>query len=111
MAQDFYAAFGLGDDNKHISTVDEGGVALAAIQELYRQGLKKDAEIRRQQEQIETLARQVAELSKAQSSMAALESRLTKLEAGQQSTPAALTEQKACTGDSSLMPALVQASF
>ncbi len=29
MAQDFYAAFGLGLDDKHIGTIDEGGVALA----------------------------------------------------------------------------------
>ncbi|MFH1687705.1 MAG: tail fiber domain-containing protein [bacterium] len=35
-AQDFYAAFGLGDDDKTISTLDPDGVALAAIQELYR---------------------------------------------------------------------------
>jgi hypothetical protein len=34
MAQDFYAAFGLGMDDKHISTVDADGVAFAAIQEL-----------------------------------------------------------------------------
>jgi hypothetical protein len=35
MAQDFHAAFGLnGGDDKHISVVDEGGVALAAIQGL-----------------------------------------------------------------------------
>jgi regulator of replication initiation timing len=35
MAQDFQAAFGLdGADDKHISVVDEGGVALAAIQGL-----------------------------------------------------------------------------
>jgi hypothetical protein len=32
MAQDFHAAFGLnGADDKHIATVDEEGVALAAI--------------------------------------------------------------------------------
>jgi len=34
MAQDFHAAFGLGPDDKHIAVVDEGGVALAAIQGL-----------------------------------------------------------------------------
>jgi hypothetical protein len=35
MAQDFHAAFGLnGGDDRHISVVDEGGVALAAIQGL-----------------------------------------------------------------------------
>ncbi len=35
MAQDFYAAFGLGNTDKAISTVDADGVALAAIQGLY----------------------------------------------------------------------------
>jgi hypothetical protein len=35
MAQDFYAAFGLGEDDRYISTVDADGVALAAIQGLY----------------------------------------------------------------------------
>jgi hypothetical protein len=33
-AQDFYAAYGLGSDDKHISALDVGGVALAAIKEL-----------------------------------------------------------------------------
>lgn len=34
MAQDFYGAFNVGPDDKHITTVDESGVALAAIQGL-----------------------------------------------------------------------------
>jgi len=34
MAQDFFAAFGVGPDDKHITTVDEGGIALAAIKAL-----------------------------------------------------------------------------
>jgi hypothetical protein len=34
MAQDFYAAYGLGSDDKHISAMDVGGVALVAIKEL-----------------------------------------------------------------------------
>src|SRR5262249_7362198 len=34
MAQDFSAAFGVGEDERHISTVDADGVALAAIQGL-----------------------------------------------------------------------------
>jgi hypothetical protein len=34
MAQDFFAAFALGDSDKAISTVDEGGVALAAAKAL-----------------------------------------------------------------------------
>jgi len=47
MAQDFHAAFGLnGGDDKHISIVDEGGVALAAIQGLNQKLEERDAEIR-----------------------------------------------------------------
>ena len=42
MAQDFHAAFGLGEMPTGISTVDADGVALAAIQGLH-QMLKKDA--------------------------------------------------------------------
>jgi hypothetical protein len=49
VAQDFYAAFSTGADDKHIAVVDEGGVALAAIQGLNRkleeQAKEKDAEI------------------------------------------------------------------
>jgi hypothetical protein len=36
-AQDFHAAFGLGYDDRHIGTIDEGGVALAAIKGLSEQ--------------------------------------------------------------------------
>jgi hypothetical protein len=45
MAQDFYAAFDVGPDDRHITTVDEGGVALAAIQGLNQKLNDKDAEI------------------------------------------------------------------
>jgi hypothetical protein len=34
VAEDFAAAFGLGNDDQHITTVDEGGIAFAAIQGL-----------------------------------------------------------------------------
>jgi hypothetical protein len=43
MAQDFHAAFGLGDSPTSISTIDTGGVALAAIQALKRE---KDVELK-----------------------------------------------------------------
>ena len=36
-AQDFHAAFGLGDNNGSISTIDPAGVSLAAIQALARE--------------------------------------------------------------------------
>ncbi|HLX72388.1 MAG TPA: tail fiber domain-containing protein [Verrucomicrobiae bacterium] len=60
VAQDFHAAFELnGADDKHISVVDEGGVALAAIQ-----GLNEKLEGGRQKEenQIEELKAENAEL-------------------------------------------------
>jgi hypothetical protein len=37
MAQDFHDAFGLGDDDKRINTLDTDGVTLAAIQGLYQE--------------------------------------------------------------------------
>jgi hypothetical protein len=45
MAQDFHAAFGLGDDDRSIGLVDVGGVALAAIQGLERLVRDKDRRI------------------------------------------------------------------
>jgi hypothetical protein len=45
MAQDFYRLFGLGDDDKHINTLDPDGVALAAIKGLYRQNQAQGDEI------------------------------------------------------------------
>jgi hypothetical protein len=53
MAQDFYAAFGLGEDDTHISTVDADGVALAAIQALYRLSKEKDTQIEQLNRQLE----------------------------------------------------------
>jgi hypothetical protein len=62
-AQDFYAAFGLGSDDKHITTVDEGGVALAAVQALYRENLKLFEATKQQQTLIEKQQVQIARLS------------------------------------------------
>ena len=47
MAQDFYAAFGLGNGDTRIGTVDADGVALASIQGLY-QVLLEQAELLRE---------------------------------------------------------------
>jgi hypothetical protein len=44
-AQDFHNAFGLGEDDKHISVVDADGAALAAVQALYRVVLEKERRI------------------------------------------------------------------
>jgi hypothetical protein len=64
MAQDFHAAFGLnGDDDKHISTVDEGGVALAAIQGLNQKLDEKDAEIKDLKQTVDDLKKLVQSLA------------------------------------------------
>lgn len=70
MAQDFYAAFGMGEDAHYIGTVDADGVALAAIQGLYQVVQEKEA-------RISTLEKQnVAQEQR----LDALEQRLSKLE-------------------------------
>ena len=55
MAQDFHAAFGTGRDDKHITSVDADGVALAAIQGLHEIVKEKSAEV-------DALKQSVAEL-------------------------------------------------
>jgi uncharacterized membrane protein len=63
MAQDFHTAFGLdGADDKHISVVDEGGVALAAIQGLNQKLDEKDSEIQTLKQQNDSLAERLNEL-------------------------------------------------
>lgn len=55
-AQDFFAAYGLGQDEQHIAPLDANGVTLAAVQELDRMVQARDA-------QITTLEHQNADLS------------------------------------------------
>lgn len=62
MAQDFYAAFAVGSDNRHIATVDEEGVALAAIQGLNRKLDEKAAEVERLTETVKQLQETVQTL-------------------------------------------------
>lgn len=45
VAQDFAEAFGLGSDDRSITTLDAEGVALASIQALYEMVREKDCEI------------------------------------------------------------------
>ena len=59
MAQDFYAAFRVGEDEKRISTVDADGVAMAAIQGLYQIVKDKESEITDLKKQMTTLREQV----------------------------------------------------
>jgi len=55
MAQDFYAAFAVGKDDHHITTVDADGVALAAIQGLNQKLQEKEAEIQQLQRRLDAL--------------------------------------------------------
>ncbi|MEP7232145.1 MAG: tail fiber domain-containing protein [Ginsengibacter sp.] len=52
VAEDFYKLFGLGTDDKGISTVDPSGIALAAIKELTIQNEEMKQMIKNQNEQI-----------------------------------------------------------
>lgn len=69
-AQDFRAAFGLGDDEKNIALVDADGIALAAAQGLYQMVQEQQAQITTQQAEISALKSQVANLEER---LAALE--------------------------------------
>jgi hypothetical protein len=63
VAQDFHSAFGLnGADDTHISVVDEGGVALAAIQGLNRKLEEQRAELERYRAEGAELRKQLGEL-------------------------------------------------
>lgn len=64
MAQDFYAAFGVGEDDRHITTVDADGVAMAAIQGLNQIVQEKDREIAELRQRLERLETAVSELTK-----------------------------------------------
>ena len=61
MAQDFYAAFNVGTDDKHIATVDESGVALAAIQGLNQ---KLEEQLKLKDDKISALEKRLADLEK-----------------------------------------------
>jgi hypothetical protein len=74
MAEDFHAAFGLGDSNKAIGVQDLASVSLAGVKALE----ERTAELQGKTEEIERLRGEVASLRTAN---AALEDRLTAIEA------------------------------
>jgi len=74
MAQDFYAAFDVGADERRISTIDSDGVALAAIQGLYDMVKENEGMIAHLE------SRPVAQqdrIDKLEARLAVLEARLT----------------------------------
>jgi len=59
MAQDVQAGFQLSADDKHVSVVDEGSVALAAIQGLNQKPDEKDQRIQDLKRQNDLLAKRL----------------------------------------------------
>ncbi len=72
MAQDFYAAFNVGEDDRHITSIDEDGVALAAVKALDARQMALKTE----------LAGKNAAIRALQLEDARLQRRVAKLEAG-----------------------------
>ena len=73
MAQDFRAAFNVGEDDKHISVVDGIGVSLAAIQGLH-------AELQQAQAELQDKDARIAALEEKLARMESLAARVTSLE-------------------------------
>jgi hypothetical protein len=63
MGQDFYSAFKIGTDEKHLAPIDEGGVALAAIQGLNQKLEGKESEIQQLKQALAELREQVSKLA------------------------------------------------
>ena len=74
VAQDFMATFGYGASDKHITSTDADGVALAAIQGLNEKLEEKQAEI-------DGLSARIEELEAQNARFASLEQRLLSMEA------------------------------
>ena len=65
MAQDFYAAFGLGKDDTHIAALDVNGVVLASIQELSKTITEKETEIQVLNDKVNSLETRLEKLESA----------------------------------------------
>jgi hypothetical protein len=62
IAQDFYATFGVGEDDRHIASIDEDGVALSAIKALDRKNASLEAGNAALERRVDELAAAVARL-------------------------------------------------
>src|SRR5579884_608764 len=62
MAQDFYAAFKVGGDDKHITSIDEDGVALAGVKALHARVRALDAQNREMRAELRELRAEVRAL-------------------------------------------------
>jgi len=81
VAEDFAETFGLGKDERHIATVDESGVAFAAIQGLNQKVESETARLEGRSAELSTKADAIAEQNELlRSELARLQARLEKLE-------------------------------
>ncbi len=64
MAQDFKAAFGVGEDDRHINTCDADGVAFAAIQGLHQVVKEKDERIADLEKRLNSLEAKLRQLDR-----------------------------------------------
>jgi hypothetical protein len=62
MAQDFYAAFQVGEDNRHIATIDEDGVALAAVKALHARAERLTGRVGTLERELTRVERELAAL-------------------------------------------------
>jgi ABC-type xylose transport system substrate-binding protein len=87
MAQDFMAAFHLGNDNKMISAMDANGVALAAIQGLAQVQKETDARLAAKDAEIAALKLRLAVVEQTQrADIAVLKQSLAELRAALETT-------------------------
>ncbi len=76
MAQDFHAAFGLGRDDRYLTSIDPDGVAMAAIQGLDQKAEERSARIAQLEEDKAALAERLAD---NEARLAALEAQVRAL--------------------------------
>jgi hypothetical protein len=85
MAQDFYAAFNVGEDDKHITSIDEDGVALAAIKALHAENADAHTAIKALHAHVGVLDAENAKLRAASTTqsarIAAMQAQLQRLSA------------------------------
>jgi len=79
VAQDFRAAFGLGDSDRRITSVDSDGVALAALRALQQRAAQRDAAIAARAARIAALRGQLARAEAAVHEVEALKARVAEL--------------------------------
>ncbi len=84
MAQDFYSAFGLGEDDKGITAIDAEGVAFAAIQGLHQLVREREAELAAQRAEILAQEKEIANLAVR---LARLEAAVTELSRAEKGEP------------------------